>query len=93
MSSAAKAKFDGTVQPWGNSLGIRITRPISALAHLDKGDEVSIEVTDTGIVISRKKPLKQFKLPYSEADLLEGLTPHKAHADELPSILDKEVGV
>ncbi|MES9904832.1 MAG: hypothetical protein ABW168_19420 [Sedimenticola sp.] len=92
MTTAAKAKFEGTVQPWGNSLGIRITRPMSDMAHLGKGDKVAIEITETGLVISRKKAVKRLKLPYSEADLLVGMTPHKAHADELPSVLDSEVG-
>ena len=31
------------------------------------------------------------QLPFKEADLLKGLTPTKAHADELVSITDKEL--
>lgn len=80
------------MQPWGNSLGIRITRPMSELAHLGKGDKVAIEITEEGLLISRKMAKKRIKLPYSEADLVAGMTPHKAHADELPSVLDSEVG-
>lgn len=92
MSASAKAKFEGTVQPWGNSLGIRITRPMSDLARLGKGDKVSIEITESGLVVTRKKATKHLRLPYSETDLIAGLNPHKAHADELPSMLDHEVG-
>lgn len=91
MSTSGKVTFEGTVQPWGSSLGIRITRPMSDMAHLGKGDKVAIEITENGLVITRKKAVKRLKLPYSEADLTAGLTPHKAHADELPSLLDNEV--
>lgn len=90
MATLAKAKFEGTVQPWGNSLGIRITRPMSDLAHLDKGDKVAIAITEEGLLITRKKAKRHTRLPYSETDLVAGLTPHKAHADE-PSLLDSEV--
>jgi len=89
---SSKATFEGTIQPWGNSLGIRITRPMCDLSHLDKGDKVAIEVTENGLLISKVKASKPLKLPYSEADLLSGLTAHKAHADELPGLLDGELG-
>lgn len=92
MGTSVNAKFEGAVQPWGNSLGLRITRAMRDMANLGKGDEVSIEVTEEGLLISRKKPIKRLKLPYSEADLLAGMTRHMAHADELPSLLTHEVG-
>lgn len=92
MSALAKPRFQGTVQPWGNSLGIRITRPISDMSHLVKGDKVDIEVTEDGILVSRKQVKRRLILPYTEADLLSGMTPKNAHADELPSLLGSEVG-
>jgi antitoxin MazE len=93
MSTRGTAEFESTVQPWGNSLGLRITRAVSELAHLDKGTRVSIEVTADGLVIRRKLAAKQrAPLPYTEADLLKGLTPLTAHADELPSLVAAEHG-
>ncbi len=93
MVSAKNAKFEGTIQPWGNSLGLRITRPMGELAHLAKGSKVVIEITEQGLfvkpVVKKRGPLE---LPYSEADLVRGLTPAKAHADELPSLLSTETG-
>jgi antitoxin MazE len=86
------AEFEGTVQPWGNSLGLRITRAVSELAQLDKGTRVSIEVTADGLVIRRKLAARRAPLPYTEADLLKGLTPLTAHADELPSLVAAEHG-
>lgn len=93
MAAAGKARFEGTVQPWGNSLGVRITRPMSEMARLARGDKVAIEVTEEGLLIRRVEPTPKFpRFPFSEADLLAGMTPHMAHADELPALLDSEVG-
>lgn len=92
MTTAAKARFEGTVQPWGNSLGIRITRPIGQLARLVKGDKVAIEVTEDGLLITRKETEKPIGLPYTEADLIASITPEKAHADQVPRLLDDEFG-
>jgi len=93
MVSAKKATFEGTVQPWGNSLGLRITRPMGELAHLTKGSKVEIEITDQGLLVrpAKKKPTR-LELPYSEAELVSGLTAAKAHADELPTLLPTETG-
>lgn len=84
------AKFKGTVQPWGNSLGIRITRPMSEMAHLGKGEQVTIEVTDEGLLIRPIVARKKITLPYTEAELLDGMTEYTAHADEVPTPLASE---
>lgn len=92
MSTRGTAEFEGTVQPWGNSLGLRITRAVSELAHLDKGTRVSIEVTADGLVIRRKLTARRAPLPYTETDLLKGLNPLTAHADELLALVAAEHG-
>lgn len=91
MPSSTKAKFEATIQPWGNSLGLRITRPMCQLAHLGRGDKVTVEVTDKGLSIRRKNDRKRLGFPFSESDLLEGLTPHTAHTEELPVLLNSEI--
>jgi antitoxin MazE len=92
MTHPTNAKFEATIQPWGNSLGLRITRPICDLAHLGRGDKVIVEVTENGLTVRPKSGRKHLGLPYSEDDLVQGLTPHKAHADELPYTLPSEAG-
>lgn len=94
MSAPAnkRAIFEGTVQPWGNSLGIRITRPVCELAHLAKGDRVDIEVTANGDLLIHPKYRSSLRFP-TEAELLAGLTPHTAHVDELPTLSPKELGL
>ncbi|MBU0499417.1 MAG: transcriptional regulator [Gammaproteobacteria bacterium] len=92
MNRQTAAEFEGRVQPWGNSLGLRITKAVSELAHLEKGALVSIEVTGEGLVIRRKAIQTGAREPYSEAELLAGLTAYLAHADELPSLIPGEQG-
>ena len=91
MISAKKAKFEGTIQPWGNSLGLRITRPMADLAHLTKGSKVEIEITEEGMIVKpTTKRRISLEFPYSEAELVRSLTPSKAHADELPALISSE---
>lgn len=68
------------IQIWGNSLALRITGPVRAIPNFKAGMEVDIQ---EGIQVSPVHHKQRFKLPYSEADLLKGLTPWKAHADEV----------
>lgn len=85
-----KSTFEGTVQTWGNSLGLRITRPMQKKAGIHQGDAVRIEATAEGLVIRPIKRQENKKYPYTEAELLKGLTAHFAHADELPNVLERE---
>ena len=43
MSKTSAVRFEGIVQPWGNSLGLRITRSVSELANLKRGVHVTME--------------------------------------------------
>lgn len=86
-------RYEATIQPWGNSLGLRITRPMSEAAHLGKGVEVWVEVSAEGLVVRPKGPLRTgVRFPYSEAELLQGMTAERAHADELARPTSREVG-
>lgn len=84
------AEFEGTIQPWGNSLGLRITKTMGRLARLSKGTKVSVQVTDAGLLVRPKRAGRRTRLPFTEKQLVEGLTPEKAHADELPVVLPAE---
>lgn len=81
--------FQGTVQQWGNSLGLRITRAVSELARIRKGTRVRMEVTENGLLV---RPELEEARTFTEKELLAGLTPHTAHADELPRLLNSEQG-
>jgi antitoxin MazE len=87
------AKQETTIQKWGNGLGLRITKPLSQLAHFKAGTVVSVEVTKGGMMIKRLKGFKKkFKNPFSESDLVNELSPYTAHRDELVTPLASEMG-
>ncbi|WP_216819083.1 hypothetical protein [Thiohalocapsa sp. ML1] len=92
MTASGNLKLEATIQPWGNSLGLRITRPMCELAGLSRGDRVLVEVSEQGLSVSRMPQRKQLDAPLSEAELLEGMTPYAAHADELCPLLPSEIG-
>ena len=79
--------FEGRIQTWGNSMGLRITRAVSEAARLQKGAIVTMELTEDGLLI---RPKKSTSKTGTENELLEGMTPYTAHADELPELLSHE---
>lgn len=83
-------KIQTTIQKWGNSLAIRITGPIKAIPHFTANMPIEIEVSKKGLIIHPIAPQKKKKLIFTEAQLLKGLTPKKAHADEIVDIKNSE---
>lgn len=86
-NSRSTPAFEGHVQAWGNSMGLRITRAVGRLAGLEKGTPVTIELTREGLLIRKKEQPPRI---WTESELLDGLTPYTAHADELPTLLPGE---
>lgn len=68
-------------------MGLRITRAVSEAARLEKGALVTMELTDEGLLIRRKESPGRV---WTEDELLDGMTPYKAHADELPELASHE---
>jgi antitoxin MazE len=71
-SAAAKVRRNSTVSRWGNSLGFRIPQEAVDRLHLKAGEQVSVEVRAGSITIS---PLRT-RRKWTEAELLNGVTPH-----------------
>lgn len=61
---------------WGNSLAVRIPKPVANAAKLKAGDAVELEVEGPGAV-KMQKPEKKLTLK----DLLEGITPENVHRE------------
>ncbi|WP_428357441.1 AbrB/MazE/SpoVT family DNA-binding domain-containing protein [Methyloprofundus sp.] len=82
------------VKKWGNSAAVRLPSKILAAAHISTGSSISIEVKDRKIIIEEiaKPKRKVFNLPFTEQELLKELTPSLAHADNLASALNIELG-
>jgi antitoxin MazE len=83
-------KIHTTIQKWGNSLAIRITGPLKTIPHFRANMPIVIEVDENGLIIHPISPKKRKLLLFKEAQLLKGLTPKKAHADEVVDLFHQE---
>ena len=63
------------VTKWGNSLAVRLPKPLADGAHLSVGTPVDMRVENGALVISAAKP--KYKLD----DLLQGHKPEYNHKD------------
>ncbi|TDA70364.1 MAG: AbrB/MazE/SpoVT family DNA-binding domain-containing protein [Clostridia bacterium] len=61
------------VQKWGNSLGIRIPKPLAQQLGLTEGTPVEVEADNHRIVIRRKR--------YTLEELLSKVTPENLHGE------------
>lgn len=78
---------------WGNSLAVQLPSTILAQAKLEVSSPVSIHGEAGKIIIEAiPKSPRKLSLPFSEADLLEGLDAYSAHADELLKHSGTETG-
>lgn len=70
------------IQRWGNSLAIRLTGMARTVPRFSENMPVDIEISEEGLHI---KPMLSFskKLPFTEAELLQGMTPASAHIEAL----------
>lgn len=64
------------VQKWGNSLGVRIPRPLADQARISEGSAVEIEEEDGVITIRVLAPEE-----YALDDLVEGITDENRHEE------------
>jgi antitoxin component of MazEF toxin-antitoxin module len=89
MSTTSITNFHSRVLPWGNGLGLRITKTLAAAAGVQANSELNITVEQGRIVID-VKPQKPPKPQL--ADMLLKFDP-KRHSGELMAFtpLGKEV--
>lgn len=76
-------KVQTKIQKWGNGLAIRIAGNLRYVPHFEADMPIEVDVSEEGLVIKKSSASKRVALPFTEADLLQGMTPEKAHADEL----------
>ena len=75
----------------GNSLGNIIPAAFIQQLRLKEGMEVEIRAEKDKIIIVPVS-LRPQRFPFSEQTLLDGITAHTAHADELASVSGKDLG-
>lgn len=87
-------RIESEIKRWGNSLALRITGAMAEVPKFTDGTKVTVEITEDALIIKRAaKSRRVLNLPYTEHDLLNGMNPTKAHADELAVPSKKELGI
>jgi antitoxin MazE len=70
------------IKRWGKDAAVFIPSEFLVEAKVNVDSVVDVSVVDGKIVIQALNNTEKM-FPYTEAELLSGLTPEKAHADEL----------
>lgn len=84
---------ESEIKKWGNSLALRITGIMADLPKFSNGTKVIVEVNKDSLVIKPVlKVTRKIHLPFTEQELLKGMTPYTAHADELAIPTSAEIG-
>lgn len=77
------------IQKWGNGLALRVAGAMRDIPHFQEGSEVDVEITEDGFTVTKSLSKKKL-FPFSEAQLLQGLTPETAHVHLLTDLLNSE---
>lgn len=67
-----------TVQKWGNSLAVRIPKPLVRELRMDAGDAVEVRTVEEGVLIA---PMRRRR--HTLRSLLKGITPYNRHREIL----------
>jgi antitoxin component of MazEF toxin-antitoxin module len=70
------------IECWGKDAAVVIPSKLLVGAKVDVGSVVDVSGVDGNIVIQALDNIEKM-FPFAEAELLRGLTPYMAHADEL----------
>jgi antitoxin MazE len=65
-----------SIAQWGNSLGVRLPKSLLEQTHLRKGDALTIETTEDGILL---RPTS----PGNLAKMVAAITPENLHGETL----------
>lgn len=81
--------LEAKIQKWGNGLGLRVSGVLRDVPQFTIDTLVEINVTPMGFTVVKK--IQSSKAPpFSETDLLQGMTADMAHAECLVTPLASE---
>ena len=83
---------ESEIKKWGNSLALRITGRMVEKHRFEEGSKVIVEITEEGLLIKPAIHILSSRLPFSEDELLDGLSAHQAHIDDLAHPSQDELG-
>ena len=78
-------KVQTKIQKWSNGLIIRIAGIMWDIPHFKEGALIEVEVFENRLKIKKfqSKRKKHLSLPFSETELLKGMTIKTAYADQI----------
>ena len=79
------------IQKWGNGLALRVGGVMRDIPHFEAETEVEVEIFEDGFSVRKKMPQTIKAFPFSESQLLNGMTQELAHADLLAKPLSSEL--
>lgn len=82
------------IKKWGNSLALRVSGIMAEMPQFKPGTKVTVDVSGEGLVVRRASgQAGKYQFPFSESELLDGMTPESAHADAWAKPSGTELGL
>lgn len=82
------------IKKWGNSLALRVSGIMAELPQFEPGTRVTVEVSADGLIVRRASgQSRKYQFPFTESELLDGITPESAHAEALADPSGTELGL
>lgn len=80
------------ISQWGDSAAIRLPAALMKKAGIEKGAAVELSVRGAEIVIRAGKSASRsrYSLPFTQAELIAGMTPVDKRADDLLDVMKAE---
>ncbi|CAN5264455.1 hypothetical protein BH10PSE19_BH10PSE19_13120 [soil metagenome] len=78
------------IQKWGNGLALRISGAMRDIPRFIEGTSLEVSVFEDRLEIRKSQAVKRLALPFSETELLNGMTTSTAHADIIANPLKGE---
>ncbi len=80
------------ISQWGDSAAIRLPAALMKKAGIEKGAAVELSVRGAEIVIRVGKSASRprYSLPFTQAELIAGMTPADKRADDLLDVVESE---
>jgi antitoxin MazE len=69
--------MEATIQKWGNSLALRLPKPLAEEAQWDEGSKVELVRTPDGVLVKGRRRKPRYRL----SDLLAEVTPDNLHRE------------
>jgi antitoxin MazE len=68
--------MEATIQKWGNSLAVRLPKPVAVQAEIREGSIVDLVPTDEGLLIRARRSPR-----YRLSELVSRITPRNRHVE------------